>query len=108
MELKIYTDGACTGNPGPGGWGAVIIIDEKKTELKALKKVHNTYKATIYKYMRENEIEELDVGGYYFTIKTKERLSIKESDLEELLSEEVLAPFRTSKESLGVKRRRAT
>ena len=54
----------------------------------------------------ENEIEELDVCGYYFTIKTKDKLSIKESDLEELLSEDVLAPFRTSKESLGVKRRR--
>ena len=81
-------------------------IDEKKSELKALKKVHNVHKATIYKYMRENEIEELDVCGYYFTIKTKDKLSIKESDLEELLSEEVLAQFRTSKESLGVKRRR--
>ena len=33
MELKIYTDGACKGNPGPGGWGAVIIIDDKKTEI---------------------------------------------------------------------------
>ncbi len=27
--LKIYTDGACTGNPGPGGWGAVLIWNEK-------------------------------------------------------------------------------
>ena len=25
MKYKIYTDGACTGNPGPGGWGAVIF-----------------------------------------------------------------------------------
>ena len=25
MEYKIYTDGACSGNPGPGGWGAVIF-----------------------------------------------------------------------------------
>ena len=25
MQYKIYTDGACSGNPGPGGWGAVII-----------------------------------------------------------------------------------
>jgi len=25
MQYKIYTDGACLGNPGPGGWGAVII-----------------------------------------------------------------------------------
>ncbi|MBQ3093349.1 MAG: ribonuclease HI, partial [Clostridia bacterium] len=23
-EIKIYTDGACSGNPGPGGWGAVL------------------------------------------------------------------------------------
>ena len=29
MKYVIYTDGACSGNPGPGGWGA-IIIDEKK------------------------------------------------------------------------------
>jgi len=25
MKFKIYTDGACSGNPGPGGWGAVIF-----------------------------------------------------------------------------------
>ena len=25
--IKIYTDGACSGNPGPGGWGYVIIKD---------------------------------------------------------------------------------
>ena len=33
MEIKIYTDGACTGNPGPGGWAAVMIIDNKTKEL---------------------------------------------------------------------------
>ena len=33
MEVKIYTDGACTGNPGPGGWGAIVIMDNKKKEL---------------------------------------------------------------------------
>ncbi len=27
-ELKIYTDGACSGNPGPGGWGAIIVGDD--------------------------------------------------------------------------------
>jgi len=31
--IKIYSDGACSGNPGPGGWGAVIIDGETKTEL---------------------------------------------------------------------------
>ena len=32
MKYIIYTDGACSGNPGPGGWGAVIL-DEKKNEI---------------------------------------------------------------------------
>ena len=27
MKLKIYTDGACSGNPGKGGWAAIILDD---------------------------------------------------------------------------------
>ena len=33
MEVKIYTDGACIGNPGPGGWAAVILEKNAKEEL---------------------------------------------------------------------------
>ena len=33
MEVKIYTDGACVGNPGPGGWAAVILSENGKKEL---------------------------------------------------------------------------
>ena len=33
MEIKIYTDGACSGNPGPGGWAAIIIIEQKQNEI---------------------------------------------------------------------------
>ena len=33
MKIKIYTDGACVGNPGPGGWAAVIFIENEKKEL---------------------------------------------------------------------------
>ena len=33
MEIKIYTDGACIGNPGPGGWAAIILKENKKKEL---------------------------------------------------------------------------
>tara|TARA_B100000029_G_scaffold514997_1_gene619996 strand:- start:2867 stop:3313 length:447 start_codon:yes stop_codon:yes gene_type:complete len=33
MEIKIYTDGACVGNPGPGGWAAIIIFQDEKKEL---------------------------------------------------------------------------
>ncbi len=32
--LKIYTDGACSGNPGPGGWGVYIIDGEETRDLK--------------------------------------------------------------------------
>ena len=33
MEIKIYTDGACVGNPGPGGWAAIILVENEKKEL---------------------------------------------------------------------------
>lgn len=32
-KVTIYTDGACSGNPGPGGWGAILMYKEKKLEL---------------------------------------------------------------------------
>jgi len=32
-KVTIYTDGACSGNPGPGGWGAVLMYGRKKKEL---------------------------------------------------------------------------
>jgi ribonuclease HI len=31
--IKVYTDGACKGNPGPGGWGALIINNSEKKEI---------------------------------------------------------------------------
>lgn len=33
-EVVIYTDGACSGNPGPGGWGAILIHGETRKELR--------------------------------------------------------------------------
>jgi ribonuclease HI len=32
--VVIYSDGACSGNPGPGGWGAILLSGEKRKELK--------------------------------------------------------------------------
>ena len=32
-KVTIYTDGACSGNPGPGGWGAVLIYNGNEKEL---------------------------------------------------------------------------
>src|SRR5574344_2685422 len=31
--VTIYTDGACSGNPGPGGWGAVLLYGAHRKEL---------------------------------------------------------------------------
>ena len=33
MTVKIYTDGACSGNPGPGGWGALLRYGDHEKEL---------------------------------------------------------------------------
>jgi ribonuclease HI len=37
-EVIIYTDGACSGNPGPGGWGAILMIGDHKKEISGGKK----------------------------------------------------------------------
>lgn len=31
--VEIYTDGACSGNPGPGGWGALLIFKDNRKEI---------------------------------------------------------------------------
>lgn len=37
-EITIYTDGACSGNPGPGGWGAILMYKDNKKEISGGKK----------------------------------------------------------------------
>jgi len=41
MKYTIYTDGACSGNPGTGGWGAVIF-EENKKQINISGKIKNT------------------------------------------------------------------
>lgn len=33
MSVEIYTDGACRGNPGPGGWGALLLYGGREKEI---------------------------------------------------------------------------
>ena len=65
-KVDIYTDGACSGNPGPGGWGVLIKIDNENIELsggdrettnnrmelmaaiKALEEIDKDYEITLY------------------------------------------------------------
>lgn len=37
-KVTIYTDGACSGNPGPGGWGAILMYKDIKREISGGKK----------------------------------------------------------------------
>ena len=34
-HITLYTDGACSGNPGPGGWGAILSYNGREKELSA-------------------------------------------------------------------------
>jgi ribonuclease HI len=62
-EIKIYTDGACLGNPGKGGWGAIIINEDKEEKISG--KVENTTNnrmellavISALKYVKENSLE---------------------------------------------------
>lgn len=38
-SVDIYTDGACSGNPGPGGYGAVLIYGETEKDIKGYKEL---------------------------------------------------------------------
>ena len=42
MKFKIYTDGACSGNPGPGGWGAVIFDNDNNQTNISGKEINTT------------------------------------------------------------------
>ena len=39
MQVKVFTDGACSGNPGPGGWGAILKA-LKNGEIVSEKEIH--------------------------------------------------------------------
>lgn len=37
--IKVYTDGACKGNPGPGGWGAILMFQQHERILSGAEKI---------------------------------------------------------------------
>lgn len=38
-KVTLYTDGACSGNPGPGGYGAILIYNGKEKEISGGEKI---------------------------------------------------------------------
>ena len=100
-KINIYTDGACKGNPGPGGWGALIVLEDEQIELsggkkettnnqmelmaviKSLEHFDNKIDATIYtdsKYVMDgitNYIKRWKINGW----KTASKKPVKNSEL---------------------------
>ena len=113
-SVEIYTDGACSGNPGPGGWAAVLIYKNTEKEISgyykdttnnrmelfaviealgALKEpcavtVH-TDSAYVYNALSQGWLDQWKRQGWH----TKSKDAVKNQDLWNLLST-VLAPHR--------------
>jgi len=107
--VEIYTDGACRGNPGPGGWAAVLSAGEREKEisgaqslttnnrmelqavisaLQALKRPAEVRLYTDSQYVRRGVLEWLEqwkARGW----KTADKKQVKNQDLWEVLDGEV-------------------
>lgn len=100
-RVDIYTDGACSGNPGPGGWGALLLYGERSKEicggnpnttnnrmeltaaimaLEALKKPYEVHLHTDSKYLRDGVTQWMKLwqsNGW----RTSSRKPVKNADL---------------------------
>lgn len=72
-KILIYTDGACSGNPGPGGWGAILMFNNYKKEISGGNKntTNNIMEITaviealkMLKYPCEQEVEVYSDSAY--------------------------------------------
>ena len=69
--IKIFTDGACKGNPGLGGWGALIIENGEETEIyggsfsTTNNKMELTATIEALKYFKDSKIIELYTDSKY-------------------------------------------
>ena len=108
-KVEIYTDGACRGNPGPGGWGAVLMYGEKTKEMyggennttnnrmelmaaiRALEALNRGCELTLYtdsQYVRKG-ITEWIMNWKKRGWKTAAKKPVKNADLWQLLDEQV-------------------
>tara|TARA_B110000438_G_C15503653_1_gene516790 strand:- start:64 stop:513 length:450 start_codon:yes stop_codon:yes gene_type:complete len=69
MQIKIYTDGACVGNPGPGGWASVILLENEKKELFGGEKLTTNNRMELTAAIKALE---------YCTLLERKQLSLKE------------------------------
>ena len=72
MNIKIYTDGACFGNPGPGGWAAIILFENIKKELSGKEKFTTNNRMELTAAIKALE---------YIYNQEQEQLSLKSVDI---------------------------
>jgi len=66
-EIHIHTDGSCSGNPGPGGWGAVIHFEDEEIKISGGEKdtTNNRMEMTAIiealKWLREKDLLERSI-----------------------------------------------
>jgi ribonuclease HI len=72
MQVKIYTDGACVGNPGPGGWAAIILLENDNKELFGGEKLTTNNRMELTAAIK---------GLEYCDLKEGKQLSLKEIKL---------------------------
>lgn len=65
-ELRIYTDGACSGNPGPGGWGAVLLYGDNKKEISGAEMNTTNQRMELLAVIKA--LEALKVKGWNVTV----------------------------------------
>jgi len=101
MKIEIFTDGACRGNPGPGGWGVLLRCADKEKELRgatadttnnrmeltaairglqALKQASNVVLTTDSQYVRQG-ITEWIINWQKRNWRTANRKPVKNADL---------------------------
>lgn len=67
-EVVIYTDGACSGNPGPGGWGAVLLAGARRKEMSGYDEQTTNQRMELTAIIRA--LQALKVTGWKITVHT--------------------------------------
>ena len=65
--VEIFTDGACKGNPGPGGWGAILRLGQHEKELWGGEKETTNNRMELTAAIRAIEALKRPIGGKIYT-----------------------------------------
>jgi ribonuclease HI len=65
--IEIYTDGACRGNPGPGGWAAVLMLGEHEKELSGAEALTTNNRMELTAVIRALEALKRPVAARIYT-----------------------------------------